>query len=834
MDLSIVIGLINNIALLLALGLIYDILGLRRLTAPSLLQQLFTGIILGSMCVAVMFTPLILVPGLVFDTRTVLLSISGLFFGAIPTAIAAVMAAAYRLHGGGPGVWVGLTTIVTSSVIGLAWRHLSRKNLEDLSARELYVFGIVVHVVMMLSMMLLPKPLISTTLVKIGIPVIVIYPIGTAFLGRLMASRLARKRTEVRLRDSEEKYRTLFENNHTTMLIVDPQTQRIVDANPKACEYYGWPRETLTQMKITDINTLPLEQIQENLDLALSGEKNVFHFEHRRADGSIRHVAVHSGPIELEGRTLLCSVIHDVTTRRLAQQKLLESEARFRQLVDSAPLPIFIQTEGCFAYLNRAAVQTFGGGTVAELLGKPFIERFHPDIRDEANSYISNPDNSQQPVSMICMKLDGTTFDAELSAVPFRYDKQDGTLVFFRDISDRIRAEEQRVKIEHQIQQTQKLESLGVLAGGIAHDFNNILMAVLGHADLALTELSPMSPARESIREIERAARRAGELCRQMLAYSGRGNFVIETINLRDLLEEMIHLLKTSITKKAILNLNLEKNLPCMRGDATQIRQVIMNLVINASEAIGERSGVITISTGAMECTPEYLAETYLDEELEPGLYIWVEVSDSGCGMDRETRNRLFEPFFTTKFTGRGLGMAAVLGIVRGHSGALKVYSELGKGTTFKILFPAVEEGSCVERKDDAHLRDWTGKGVVLLVDDEETIRALGKKMLEKIGFDVLVASDGKEALQIYGRHKDEIDLVLLDLTMPRMNGEETFRELRRIDSNVNVLISSGYTESEITSRFAGKGLAGVVQKPYTMSMLKEHLRRALNKEEVN
>ena len=425
----------------------------------------------------------------------------------------------------------------------------------------------------------------------------------------------------------------------------------------------------------------------------------------------------------------------------------------------------------------------------------------------------------------VFLRLDGSSIPVEVSAVPFFYHGSHGGLVFFRDVTERKRAEQQRLQIEHQIQQAQKLESLGVLAGGIAHDFNNILMAILGHADLAQLELTPMSPARRSLQEITKASRRAADLCRQMLAYSGRGKFVIETIVLGDLIEEMVHLLQTTISKKALLNLHFEKNLPAIRGDATQIRQILMNLVLNASEAIGERSGVITISTGAMECARDYLAGTYLDEELAEGLYVWVQVSDTGCGMDKETQSRLFEPFFTTKFTGRGLGMAAVLGIVRGHKGALKVYSELGKGTTFKALFPAVTEESAVNgKKAEEAGSDWKGAGTILLVDDEQTIRALGKLMLEKLGFVVVTAEDGRQACEIYGRQKERINLVLLDMTMPHMNGEEAFRELRRINPAVKVVISSGYTESEIISRFAGKGVAGFVQKPYTLAVLRERL----------
>ena len=263
---------------------------------------------------------------------------------------------------------------------------------------------------------------------------------------------------------------------------------------------------------------------------------------------------------------------------------------------------------------------------------------------------------------------------------------------FAFDVTDRKRAEEEKRKLEEQVRQTQKLESLVVLAGGIAHDFNNLLMVVLGNAELALDGISPMSPARGKLTEITTAAQRAADLSRQMLAYAGKAVFAVERVGLRDLVEEMAPLLETAISKKAVLTLNLERELPPVQADPSQIRQIVMNLVINASEAIGDRSGVITVSVGATRCDEEYLQKTELHDDLAPGLYVHLEVTDTGSGMDARTRARIFEPFFSTKFTGRGLGLAVVLGVVRAHRGALKVYSKPGKGTTFKILFPALED----------------------------------------------------------------------------------------------------------------------------------------------
>jgi signal transduction histidine kinase/CheY-like chemotaxis protein len=429
-----------------------------------------------------------------------------------------------------------------------------------------------------------------------------------------------------------------------------------------------------------------------------------------------------------------------------------------------------------------------------------------------------------------CVNSEGGKFIVEVCLMPVTIKGQVMLYTTWRDITERKRSEETRRSLERQMQHAQKLESLGVLAGGIAHDFNNLLMAILGNADLALNQLEPHSPARGNIEEIETVTRRAADLARQMLAYSGKGRFVIEPINLNGFVKEMAHLLTVSISKKVVLKYNFADNLPVCEGDATQIRQIIMNLIVNASEAIGEKSGVIALSTGAMDCDSVYLQDLRIEKALPAGLYVYIEVSDTGCGMDRETLNKIFDPFFTTKFTGRGLGLSAVLGIVRGHKGTIKVYSEAGKGTTFKILFPASEVPGVAAMKQQAETarEPWRGEGTVLIADDEETICAVGKRMLECIGFRVLTAPDGREAVEVYREHAEEIVCVLLDLTMPHLNGAEAFREIRLINPQVKVILCSGYNMLDATQRFVGEGLAGFIQKPYNMAELREKMQQAL------
>ena len=398
------------------------------------------------------------------------------------------------------------------------------------------------------------------------------------------------------------------------------------------------------------------------------------------------------------------------------------------------------------------------------------------------------------------------------------------------DITVHKQAELERRRVDEQIQQTQKLESLGVLAGGLAHDFNNLLTGILGNADLASHDLPPMSSARQSIEEIENAARAAADMCRQMLAYSGRGRFLVERVDLSALARDMMQLLNITVSKKAVLRSFLADNLPPIEADATQLRQIVMNLVMNAAEAVGDANGVVTVTTAAVDCTKGYLLDTYLREDLPEGRYVYCEVSDTGVGMSAETRRRIFEPFFTTKTRGRGLGLAAVLGIVRSHHGAIRIYSEPGKGTTVKVLFPAAPEGpgAAPLRTDSWDARTMTGSGTILLADDEAMVRSVGRRLLERAGFRVVLACDGMETVEIVRTRGAEIDCVLLDLTMPGLDGEETFRAIKAIRPGLPVILTSGYNHQDVTSRFAGRGLAGFVQKPYQMSNLVGEVLRAL------
>ncbi|HPO17194.1 MAG TPA: PAS domain S-box protein [Candidatus Hydrogenedentes bacterium] len=405
-----------------------------------------------------------------------------------------------------------------------------------------------------------------------------------------------------------------------------------------------------------------------------------------------------------------------------------------------------------------------------------------------------------------------------------------GAVETLEDITDRKRAEEERINLERQIQHAQKLESLGVLAGGIAHDFNNLLASIMGNADLALMELPQDTTARGSIDLIVTTAQRAADLAKQMLAYSGKGQFLVESLDLSSVVNEMAHLLSVSVSKKAAVKYQLGDRLPKVQADATQVRQIIMNLITNASEALGDATGTITISTGSTHCDLAYLrAARIRDNSLQEGRYVYLEVEDTGCGMDKNTLECMFDPFFSTKFTGRGLGLSAVVGIVRGHKGTIEVHSEQNQGTRFRVLFPA-----CIEEADTAASKKkkqdpLPQNGTILIVDDEEGIRTVAKKFLERKHFRVFTAQNGEEALRLFSTQPEEISCVVLDLTMPDMDGYEVFCEMQRIHSGVRVLMSSGFSEQEFKDRFAGKGVMGFIQKPYRLETFYTSIQKALS-----
>ena len=475
---------------------------------------------------------------------------------------------------------------------------------------------------------------------------------------------------------------------------------------------------------------------------------------------------------------------------------------------------------GFFFYLSPS-VERVTGYTPVEwmqhyttyLTDNPINARVVENTEETLRTGKTNP-----PYNVEVRHRDGSRVMLEVTERPyFRGGSVAGIVGIALDVTEKRR-------LESRVQHIQKLESLGVLAGGIAHDFNNLLTVVLGNAGLALDETPPSSPIREPLQEIARTARRAADLCQQMLAYSGKGTLRLTPVDLSGLVSEMGQMLEVSISKKVRLVYELGKDLPPALGDPTQLRQVVLNLVTNASEAIGDRPGEIRLRTGAGEFTRAELKAGLSGPDPAPGTYVWLEVEDTGPGMDEATLGRIFDPFFTTKFTGRGLGLSTLLGIMRGHDGAIRIWSEPGRGTRFRVLFPAAATGTAAgtAREPRAEPRAARGGGLALLVDDEPAVRKVGRRMLEKLGYEVLAAADGRSGLELFRERRAEIRFCLLDMAMPDMNGDEVFGAMRALEPDVRVILTSGYDKSEATKRL-GRGVRyAFLQKPFEQAGLAE------------
>jgi two-component system, cell cycle sensor histidine kinase and response regulator CckA len=397
-----------------------------------------------------------------------------------------------------------------------------------------------------------------------------------------------------------------------------------------------------------------------------------------------------------------------------------------------------------------------------------------------------------------------------------------------RDVTEQKRAEEERHKLETRVQQARKMESLSVLASGIAHDFNNLLAAILSNAELASLELSPVSPVRDNLYRVIQAAHRATQLVGQMQVYSGQGRYLVQMLDLAEIAREFSQ--PPAVILPPIITLEMEfgTGVPPIQGDPIQIRQVLTNLVANAAEAIGDQIGTIRIATGVMDCDRVCLQGCFCDENLPEGRYAFLEVADNGCGMTAEVQIKMFEPFFTTKFAGRGLGLAAVLGIMRAHAGAIKVASAPGQGSIFRVLFP-----SAVSRITDCppvapSAKTWRGSGTVMVVDDEEDARSAIRKHLARLGFLVTTAVDGPHALDIFRKAPNEFVCVLVDDAMPHMNGQDTFHALRRIRHDIKVILAAEGTRLENVRQFARREKIGFIEKPCCLETLQQILQQTI------
>jgi two-component system cell cycle sensor histidine kinase/response regulator CckA len=629
-------------------------------------------------------------------------------------------------------------------------------------------------------------------------------------------------------------FRSVFDNTLEAIVIADVNGY-VLEANAEACFLFG---RTVKQLRDTEparlVDTTD-PRARDAFKVASAAGRFAGLLPLLRPDGSRFHADVSATRFtDANGHPRICAFVRDIAARDLAERALLASENRYRSLIETTgTVLIGIAADGTVFEWNREAERIFGCPR-AEALGQDYYRSFLPEnsralvrwdvgkvLGGAATRSFENAVRSRDGAEHMLIWNVTRMIGVNGQAI--------GVIASGQDITEFKRLDAERRALEAKVQHAQKLESLGVLAGGIAHDFNNLLVGILGNASLALMDLPDDSPLREMIADIETTALRAADLTKQMLAYSGKGRFLVHPVDLNALVREMAHLLQTVISKRAALRFAFATDMPAVEADATQLRQIVMNLITNASDALGATDGTITLRTGILQATRDVLRSSYVDDELPEGAYAFIEVEDTGCGMDTETIERIFDPFFSTKFTGRGLGLAATLGIVRGHRGTIKVTSAPSRGTTFTVLLPCSLTTTTIGAADAERRRErFRGSGAVLVVDDDETVRVVAQHMLERSGFTVLTARDGAEGVSTFRANAQQVSLVLLDLTMPSLSGEEAFRAMRQVRPDVRVVLMSGYGSHELATRFGAEGLAGFIQKPFRLEELEACLTTAL------
>jgi two-component system cell cycle sensor histidine kinase/response regulator CckA len=604
--------------------------------------------------------------------------------------------------------------------------------------------------------------------------------------------------------------------------------------NDETCRITGYDRTELVEAKIW--NTYPaLTPTRYKQLWALVKQRGNYLFETTVAPRNKPEIPVEIGLsyIDFGGLEIVFSIARDITARKAADQALRESEERLRltrHALDLAQdIVSIMDADGNRLYVNETFCR-FTGRSREEIFSTKVWET-NPPLNEPRYRALWEDVRRRGTLSfeLEMLSSSGAHLPIEVNASFLTFDGREAVCTISRDLGPRRAADMEKKRMEEQLRETQKLESLGVLAGGIAHDFNNLLTGILGHASLARDRLPDGHDMHESLSQIEIASTRAAELCQQMLAYAGKGRFIVGAVDLSKLVGDTAKLLDVSVEHRATLELNLARDLPAVLADATQMRQIVMNLVLNAAEAVTPDSGRIIVTTGRMQVDAAFLASARVAAGLSQGEAVYLQVTDNGCGMDAATLERIFDPFFTTKFTGRGLGLAAVQGIVRSHEGALHVTSKPGHGTTFRLVLAPYTGGKSRTMPPFAparYSRPPTASGRILVVDDEESVRSVTRQALERTGFTVELAEDGECALERLKKGPADFALIMLDFTMPRLDGAQTLREILQIQPSARVMMMSGFSETEARQRLGDLAIVGFVQKPFDFPTLRDRIEQ--------
>lgn len=685
MNSSIAIAMINNATLLLTLSIVYEITYIFQLRRKAYIT-IVNGIIIGFIGLAIMFFSFELAPGLFFDTRSILLSVTAFTFGLIPASIAGIIMITFRLAAGGVGVVMGISVIILSVALGLAFRRFLNPKKPHMRWLKIYLFGIVVHIGMLSCVLLLPWDRAVETLKTISAPVMLIYPICVVLLGLLLLRQGEHSKAARYISEADSRYRSLFYDNHAAMMLLDPENGQIVDANPAACDFYGWSESALKSMNISDLNALTPDELESEWSKAADENRNYYQVKHRTANGETVDVEVYSGTIKISGKTLNYSFIHNNTERATALEALRESEERFRLLVDNAPDAIFVITEGKFAFLNKSGLALLRAESPRDFIGKTGLEVIHSEYHHSVNSAMASlrdGSTTPSPHEVVYIRRDGTNVICEATAVPIMFSKIRSEIVFATDITEKKQLEESRQQIEAQLRQQQKLEAIGTLAGGVAHEINNPINGIMNYAQLIYDASDECSASAEYSKEIIHETERISTIVKNLLQFSRHEKQSHSYASIYDIINQTLSLVNTIIRKDQIkLVIDLDEGLPDIKCRSQQIQQVIMNLLTNARDALNvkypefDENKVIRLSCGLFE--------------KDDRRWLRLTVLDYGCGITEDVKDRVFEPFFSTKpkEIGTGLGLSISYGIVNDHHGSISFDSIPGEYTKCILILP--------------------------------------------------------------------------------------------------------------------------------------------------
>jgi two-component system cell cycle sensor histidine kinase/response regulator CckA len=643
-----------------------------------------------------------------------------------------------------------------------------------------------------------------------------------------------RRRAEEKLRKSEERFREMAEHISEAFWLYDWNKREVIYTSPAYENIWGRPVENLYACEAEwneSVHPDDLEYARASFEKIVhtgGGEKREYRIV--RPDGSVRWVSDSGFAIRDEnGRVVrIAGIAEDITKRKRAEAALRESEERFRELAELMPETIFeVNLEGQLTFVNRNAYNYFGYTQADLKRGLSSFDMIIPADRDRARENVARILSGEQTGinEYTALRKDGNTFPVMIYSAPiFKEGKPVGLRGFAIDITDRKTAEEERRKLEVQFQQAQRFEALGTLAGGIAHDFNNLLMNIQGNTSLMLFELNNTHPHFELLKNIEKQVKSGAQLTRQMLGYARKGKFNVKPVDLNQIVDESADTFGRT-RKEITIERKFENDLFPIAADEGQIDQMLLNLYVNAADAM-PGGGKLILKTQN---------QTHLNIKSDhynpmPGNYVQLTITDTGSGMDKATLERIFDPFFTTKEMGRGtgLGLASVYGIVKSHDGYIDVESEKGQGTTFSIFLPTSE--SDVEGDAPADARLIKGSGTLLIVDDEELVLDVGVNMLKKLGYTVLKALNGTEAVEIFEANKNKIQMVILDIIMPDMGGGQVYDKIKAINPQVKVLLCSGYSVDGQAIELLERGCDGFMQKPFTMEELSGKITQIMKK----